>query len=83
MMEDVQLRREVMHTSTMTDHHLSSSPVPQDMIEGLIHRSLEAKQNAYCPYSKFRVGAALLTQDDTVFTGKSIILSKVLNSMTD
>ncbi|KAG2188501.1 hypothetical protein INT44_001255 [Umbelopsis vinacea] len=31
--------------------------------EKLIDLSLEARENSYSPYSKFRVGAALLTED--------------------
>ena len=31
-----------------------------------------AKLNAYSPFSKFRVGAALLTKDGTIFTGCNI-----------
>ncbi|XP_060793593.1 cytidine deaminase a [Neoarius graeffei] len=41
---------------------------PQD----LIIISQEAKKFAYSPYSKFRVGAALLTHDGTVFTGCNV-----------
>lgn len=39
-------------------------------IQNLIQQSQEAKKQAYCPYSKFRVGAALLTANDSVITGK-------------
>ncbi|XP_016094440.1 cytidine deaminase-like [Sinocyclocheilus grahami] len=38
----------------------------------LIQKSLEARKFAYCPYSKFRVGAALLTHDGMVFTGEAM-----------
>ncbi|KAJ8259454.1 hypothetical protein GJAV_G00169450 [Gymnothorax javanicus] len=44
----------------------------QERINGLIKKSSEAKQFAYCPYSKFRVGAALLTYDGTVFSGCNV-----------
>ncbi len=30
----------------------------------------KAKEQAYCPYSQFRVGAAVLTSDETMFTGE-------------
>ena len=32
----------------------------------------EARENAFAPFSNFRVGAALLTQDGTIFTGCNI-----------
>jgi cytidine deaminase len=38
----------------------------------LIDKALEAKQHAYVPYSKLHVGAALLCEDGTVFTGVNI-----------
>lgn len=36
----------------------------------LIQRSKEAKSSAHAPYSKFRVGAALLSKSGTIFSGK-------------
>ena len=38
----------------------------------LISKAIEAKENAYAPYSNFRVGAALLTKDDLIYTGCNI-----------
>lgn len=38
----------------------------------LIRKALEAQQKAYVPYSNFKVGAALLTEDGEVFTGCNI-----------
>lgn len=40
--------------------------------EKLVQLAKEAMQNAYAPYSKFRVGAALLAKDGTVFQGCNI-----------
>jgi len=40
--------------------------------EELIKKAIEAKQNAYAPYSKFSVGAALLTKEGKVYTGCNI-----------
>ncbi len=40
--------------------------------EELIKKAIEAKQNAYAPYSKFPVGAALLTKEGKVYTGCNI-----------
>lgn len=41
-----------------------------DIIRDLISRSQEAKEFAYCPYSRFRVGAAVLAHNGEIFTGK-------------
>ncbi|XP_043917707.1 cytidine deaminase-like [Protopterus annectens] len=38
----------------------------------LVLRSLEAKEKSYSPYSRFRVGAALMTQDGKIFTGCNV-----------
>ena len=43
----------------MTDHEL-------------IELALQARENAYAPYSHFSVGAALLCADGTVYTGCNI-----------
>lgn len=37
--------------------------------ELLINASREAMERAYCPYSNFRVGAALLTNNGSIITG--------------
>lgn len=38
----------------------------------LIKKALEAQKMAYVPYSKFHVGAALLTEDNKLYTGCNI-----------
>lgn len=38
----------------------------------LIRKALEAKKKAYVPYSNFHVGAALITEDDQVYSGCNI-----------
>lgn len=38
----------------------------------LIDRAYEAMGNAYTPYSNFKVGAALLTENDVIYTGCNI-----------
>ena len=40
--------------------------------EALILQAKDAMKNAYAPYSRFRVGAALLTKDGAVFKGCNI-----------
>lgn len=38
----------------------------------LISRAKEAMENAYSPYSGFKVGAALMTEDGRIYTGCNI-----------
>ncbi len=38
----------------------------------LIEKAIEAMEKAYAPYSKFKVGAALLTRSGKVFTGCNV-----------
>lgn len=38
----------------------------------LINIALQSRLNAYCPYSRFSVGAALLCGDGSVYTGCNI-----------
>jgi cytidine deaminase len=38
----------------------------------LIKAAAAASRKAYCPYSRFRVGAAVLTDDNRIFTGCNV-----------
>jgi cytidine deaminase len=40
--------------------------------EELLQIAIDVRQRAYCPYSGFAVGAALLCDDGTVYTGVNI-----------
>ncbi|CAN5403987.1 cytidine deaminase [soil metagenome] len=40
--------------------------------EELIEAALDARLNAHAPYSRFRVGAALLTRDGKVYSGCNV-----------
>ncbi|XP_071805699.1 cytidine deaminase-like [Asterias amurensis] len=49
-----------------------ADPIVSDEIKKIIAECNEAKKFAYCPYSNFRVGAALLTTDGQIITGCNI-----------
>jgi len=38
----------------------------------LIHKAIQAKETSYSPYSKFRVGAAVMTDDGEIFAGCNV-----------
>ncbi len=40
--------------------------------QALLNLAIEVREHAYCPYSKFPVGAALLCADGTVYTGVNV-----------
>ncbi|XP_028301911.1 cytidine deaminase-like [Gouania willdenowi] len=66
-MDELKSSREVMTVKDNSSGHLS-----QDTVKKVILQSQEAKKQAYCPYSKFRVGAALVTINNFVFTGCNV-----------
>ncbi|XP_052083013.1 cytidine deaminase-like [Mytilus californianus] len=41
-------------------------------IQDLINAAVKAKDNAYCPYSDFHVGSAVLTEDGHIFSGANV-----------
>lgn len=41
-------------------------------IKNLVSEAIKARENAYVPYSKFKVGAALLTYDEKIYAGFNI-----------
>ena len=46
--------------------------IQPEQAESLVKQALAARENAYCPYSSFAVGAALLCGDGTVYTGCNV-----------
>uniref|UniRef100_A0A452I1R0 Cytidine deaminase n=1 Tax=Gopherus agassizii TaxID=38772 RepID=A0A452I1R0_9SAUR len=50
----------------------TASPVGHEQIQLLLQVCKEAKKSAYCPYSRFPVGAALLTCDGKIFSGCNV-----------
>lgn len=41
-------------------------------VQELVNKALDAREKAYCPYSNFKVGAAVLFEDGNIYTGCNI-----------
>ncbi len=50
----------------------ASSSIDPNVARDLLARAREVRANAYAPYSRFPVGAALLAADGRVFTGCNV-----------
>ncbi|WP_417886488.1 cytidine deaminase [Zunongwangia sp.] len=48
----------------------SIEELPED-VQNLVKEAISARNNAYAPYSRFKVGAALLTEDNDVVIGSN------------
>lgn len=46
--------------------------IPEAILGKLIDTAKSASEHAYCPYSRFRVGAAVLTSDGDIFSGCNV-----------
>ena len=42
------------------------------MYNKLIKEAIDAREKAYCPYSNFKVGAAVLFEDNNIYSGCNI-----------
>ncbi|CAI9567439.1 unnamed protein product [Staurois parvus] len=59
----------------LSNHKLeksTKSSLDADLIQKLLAKSQEAIGFAYCPYSKFRVGAALLAKNGKIYLGCNV-----------
>ncbi|XP_021539202.1 cytidine deaminase [Neomonachus schauinslandi] len=53
-------------------HERPASALEPELVQRLLLSCREAKKSAYCPYSHFRVGAAILTRDGRIFSGCNV-----------
>jgi len=61
--------QEIKITTTLTCYD-NIEELPKN-IQELMQHAVEARKKAYAPYSKFRVGAALLLENDVVVSGSN------------
>ncbi|KAL1488931.1 hypothetical protein ABEB36_014717 [Hypothenemus hampei] len=52
--------------------YMTNLKLLDDKVQDIIRQATEVRGNAYCPYSNFQVGAAVLCQDGTIFSGCNI-----------
>lgn len=53
-------------------HSVPVPPISSSWVEKLLHAAAEVSRRAYAPYSKFQVGAALLTHSGEIITGCNV-----------
>lgn len=61
-----------MENSIQNGSSSVSNGASKEILKDLYSKAEKAVENAYVPYSHFRVGAALLTADGQVFTGVNV-----------
>ena len=47
-------------------------PLEEQRIQDLIVKARKVRENSYSPYSKFRVGAVLVTTEEVEYTGCNV-----------
>ena len=52
--------------------NLNSAALEQDQIDSLIKAATDVRGNSYFPYSKFKVGAAILTKSGKIIRGTNV-----------
>jgi cytidine deaminase len=61
--------KEIQITTTF-DVFNSTNELPEE-IQNLMQKAIEVRKNAYAPYSHFRVGAAILLDNDKIVLGSN------------
>ncbi len=61
-----------MENSIQSRNSVVSGGITKETLKELFEKAEKAVENAYVPYSHFRVGAALLTADGEIFTGVNV-----------
>jgi hypothetical protein len=51
---------------------ITNNEISETVLKEMVDMSIKAKQNSYSPYSKFRVGCSLLSEDGKITMGNTI-----------
>lgn len=69
-----------MMSGQQQEQQQATSSLPAHVVQSLVEKCVQAKTNAYAPYSNFRVGCALLTEDGQIYVGMCSFLCAALES---
>lgn len=61
----------VLNKDKKQDEKIKKDSIDVD-VNLLIEKATQARESAYCPYSKFKVGAALLSESGKIYTGCNV-----------
>ena len=53
----------------------------EEVIQTLVYKSVEVRQNARVPFSGYKVGAALLAEDGTIYTGCNMEIANMMHTI--
>ena len=64
--------RDTIEETTQENIDEKSMTVTKEEIKTLINTAMKMREKAYCPYSNYSVGAALLSADGEIFVGCNV-----------
>src|SRR2546421_2931400 len=67
----------IRHSLSLNESHKAATggrgrSMDKELIDELVQSALDAQQRAYCPFSNFPVGAALLTSSGRIYQGVNV-----------
>lgn len=52
--------------------NVNQGSIATETLQEMVNKAIDARNNAYCPYSEYSVGAAILTESGKIFAGCNV-----------